>query len=50
MAVIAVLVGLGLVGVALVDLVWTTIAAGSGAGPVTRRLAGRSTSSVRRTR
>lgn len=39
MTVIAVLVGLGLVGVALVDLVWTTIAAGSGAGPVTRRLA-----------
>ncbi|QYG95255.1 two pore domain potassium channel family protein [Iamia sp. SCSIO 61187] len=32
-------VGLTLVVVALVDVTWTTIAAGSGGGPVTRRLA-----------
>lgn len=39
MTVAAVVIGLGLVVVALVDLTWTTIAAGSGAGPLTRRLA-----------
>ena len=33
-------VGLALVALALVDLAWTTVAAGSGAGPITGRLAG----------
>lgn len=33
--------GSGLVAVALLDLAWTTVAAGSGAGPVIERLAGR---------
>lgn len=35
---VGVVAGLVLVAVALVDLTWTTIAAGSGAGPFTRRL------------
>ncbi len=34
-----VVVGLGVVPIGLVDLAWTTIAAGSGAGPLSRRLA-----------
>ncbi|MBW3627546.1 MAG: potassium channel family protein [Actinobacteria bacterium] len=34
------LVGLVVVAVTLLDLAWTTVAAGSGAGPVTSRLAG----------
>lgn len=39
-SVLSVIVGLTLVGIALVDVVWTAVAAGSGAGPVTRRVAG----------
>jgi hypothetical protein len=38
MATTSVLVGLALVLLALVDVAWTTIAAGSGAGPLTKRL------------
>jgi hypothetical protein len=38
MAIAAVLVGVGLVLLALVDVAWTTIAAGSGAGPLTGRV------------
>lgn len=40
MTLVLVLAGTGLVLLALVDEVWTTIAAGSGAGPVTGRLSG----------
>jgi hypothetical protein len=40
MTVAAVVVGLLVVAIALVDLAWTTVAAGSGAGPLTGRLAG----------
>jgi hypothetical protein len=38
MATTAVIVGLSLIVLALVDVAWTTIAAGSGAGPVTSRI------------
>lgn len=41
MTALVVAVGLLLVAAALVDLAWTTVAAGSGAGPITGRLAGR---------
>lgn len=40
MTVLGPLVGLFLVALALLDLVWTTVAAGSGAGPLTSRLSG----------
>ena len=40
MATVAVLLGLVLVALALVDVAWTTIAAGSGAGPLTSVVAG----------
>lgn len=40
MTVLGVVIGLALVAVALIDLAWTTVAAGSGAGPLTARLAG----------
>jgi hypothetical protein len=39
MATAAVIVGLALILLALVDVAWTTIAAGSGAGPLTARVA-----------
>lgn len=39
MNVVLVVVGVVLVGAALIDLAWTTVAAGSGAGPLTGRLA-----------
>lgn len=39
MTIIAVLVGLALVALALVEVAWTTVAAGSGAGPLTGRVA-----------
>ena len=38
MAFLSTVVGLAIVALALVDLLWTTIAAGSGGGPLTRRL------------
>ena len=39
MTVLLLLLGLAVVAAALVDLAWTTIAAGSGGGPITRRVA-----------
>ena len=39
MTVVVVVVGIGLILLALVDVAWTTIAAGSGAGPLTSRVA-----------
>lgn len=39
MTVLLILIGVACIVAALVDLAWTTIAAGSGGGPVTRRLA-----------
>lgn len=41
-ALVQVLAGLVLVAAALIDLAWTTVAAGSGAGPLTGRIARRS--------
>ena len=40
MSVVTLSAGVLLVAVALIDVAWTTVAAGSGAGPVTGRLAG----------
>ncbi len=40
MSVLILSAGVLLVAVALIDVAWTTVAAGSGAGPVTGRLAG----------
>lgn len=40
MKVVLIAVGLVLVAASLIDLIWTAVAAGSGAGPITGRLAG----------